>query len=54
MEWDGWGVWGSRCKLSHLEWISNGILLYGTENHIQSLGIDYDGKTQHWKSSVPY
>jgi len=29
----------SRCKLLHLEWISNEVLLY---NHIQSLGIDHD------------
>ena len=36
----------SRCKLLHLEWISNGndVLLYSTGNYIQSLGIDHDGK----------
>ena len=34
----------SRCKLSHLEWISNEVLLYNTGNYIQSLGIDCDGK----------
>ena len=27
----------SRCKLWHLEWISNEVLLYGTGNYIQSL-----------------
>ena len=37
----GWGGSGtdqefgfSRCKLLHLEWISNEILLYSTENYI--------------------
>ena len=32
----------SRCKLFHLEWISNEVLLYSTGNYIQSLGIDHD------------
>ena len=31
MDWE-FGV--SRCKLLHLEWISNEILLYSTRNHI--------------------
>ena len=39
MEWE-FGV--SRCKLLHLEWISNEILLHSTGNYIQSLGIDHD------------
>ena len=34
----------SRCKLFHLEWISNEVLLYSTGNSIQSLGIDHDGR----------
>ena len=33
-----------RCKLFHLEWISNEVLLYSTGNYIQSLGIEYDGR----------
>ena len=33
-----------RGKLLHLEWISNEILLYRTVNHIQSPGIDNDGR----------
>ena len=33
-----------RCKLSHLEWIGNEILLDSTGNYIQSLGIEYDGR----------
>ena len=35
MDWE-FGV--SRCKLLYLEWISNGVLLYSTENHIQNMG----------------
>ena len=34
----------SRCKLFHLEWINNEVLLYSTGNYIQSLGIDHDGR----------
>ena len=40
LDWE-FGV--GRCKLLHLELISNEVLLYSTENYIQSLGIDYDG-----------
>ena len=32
-----WEFEVSRCKLLHLEWISNGVLLYSTGNYIQSL-----------------
>ena len=28
-----------RCKLFHLEWMGNEVLLYSTENYSQSLGI---------------
>ena len=31
-----------RCKLFHLKWISNEVLLHSTGNYIQSLGIDHD------------
>ena len=41
MNWE-FGV--SRCKLLHLEWISNEFLLYSTGNYIRSLGIDHDGR----------
>ena len=34
----GFGV--SRCKLLHLEWISNEILLYSTGNYIQPVVIN--------------
>ena len=32
----------SRCKLLHLDWISNKVLLYSTGNHIQSLVIEHN------------
>ena len=41
MDWE-FGI--SRCKLLHLEWINNKVLLYGTGNYIQSPGTDHDGK----------
>ena len=41
MDWE-FGV--SRCKLLHLEWISNEVLLYSTGNYIWFLGIDHGGK----------
>ena len=31
-----------RCKLLHLEWMSNETLLYSTGNYIQSLGIEHE------------
>ena len=43
-EWDELGVWVSRCKLLHLEWISNEVPLYSTGNYIQSLVIVHDGR----------
>ena len=46
--WGGSGMKGEfsvgRGKLLHLEWISNVALLYSTGNHIQSLGIEHDGR----------
>ena len=41
MDWE-FGV--SRCKLLHLEWINNKVLLYSTGNYIQSPGINHNGK----------
>ena len=32
-----------RCKVLHLEWISSGVLLYSTENYVQSLGLEHSG-----------
>ena len=44
----GSGMYGEfglgRCKLLHLECISNEVLLDNIGNAIQSLGIEYDGK----------
>ena len=39
-----WEFVVSRCKLSHLLWISNEILLYSTGNYIQSLVMEYNGR----------
>ena len=33
-----------RCKLLHLVWISNEVLLYSTGKYIQSLGTEHDGR----------
>ena len=33
-----------RCKLLHLEWIRNEVLLYSIGNYIQSLGRECDGR----------
>ena len=38
-----WKFGGNRCKLLHLECISNEILLYSTGNYIYSLVIEHDG-----------
>ena len=44
--WSGmdWKFGVSKCKLLHLEWISNEVLLYSTGNYIQSPGIEHDGR----------
>ena len=41
MNWES-GV--NRCKLLHLEWINNKVLLYSTGNHIQYSEINHNGK----------
>jgi len=41
-KWNAWGTGVGRCKLLHLEWISNEVLLYSTGNYIQSLGTEHD------------
>ena len=40
----GWEFGVGRCKLLHLEWINNKVLLYSTGNYIQSPGINHNGK----------
>ena len=42
--WEGVEFGVSRCKLFHLEWIGNEVLLYSAGNSIQSPGIDHDEK----------
>ena len=39
----GWEFGVSRCKVLHLEWISNEVLLYSTEKCVQSLEIELGG-----------
>ena len=55
------GKWGDRgmdrefavgrCKLLHLEWINNKVLLYSTGNYIQSPGINHNRK-EHEKECM--
>ena len=33
-----------RCKLLHLEWINNKVLMYGTGSYVQYPGINHNGK----------
>ena len=37
-----WDLGVSRCKLFHLEWLSNEVLLYSTGNYILSLVTDHE------------
>ena len=41
MDWE-FGV--GRCKLLHLEWLNNKVLLYSTGNYIQYPVINHNGK----------
>ena len=34
----------NRCRLLHLESISNGVLLYRIGNYVQSLGVEHGGR----------
>ena len=52
-ERNGWGVWVGRCKLLHLEWISNEFLLYSTQGTI-SLGIEHEGRFYEKKNAYIY
>ena len=42
MDWE-FGV-SRTCKLLHIKWINNEVLLYCKGNCIQSPGIDHNGK----------
>lgn len=33
-----------KCKLLYLEWISKEVQLYSTEDYVQSLGVDHEGR----------
>ena len=44
-EWDGKEFGVGICKLLHLEWIRNEVLLYSRGNYFQSLGIDHEGRS---------
>ena len=49
MEWE-FGV--GRCKLLHLEWISNKVLLYSTGNYIHYTVINRNGE-EYQEKDVP-
>ena len=38
-----WEVRVNKCKLLHLDWISNEILLYSIGNYIRALVMEHDG-----------
>ena len=41
MDWE-FGI--SRCKLLHIGWVNNKVLLYSIGNYIQCTGINHNGK----------
>ena len=41
---EDWEFGVSRCKLLHIGWVNNKILLYSTGNYIQYLLINHNGK----------
>ena len=41
-----------RCRLLHLEWISNEVLLHSTGNYVQSLRLDHDGREYEKKMYI--
>ena len=46
-----WELGVGRCKLLHLERISDEVLLYSTVYYIQFLGVEHDGR-QYEKTNV--
>ena len=46
-----WKFETGRCKLFHVEWINKKVLLYSTENYIQSPRINYNRK-EYLKKNV--
>ena len=47
-----WEVGVSRCKLLHVEWIDDGVLLCNTENNFQCPVMDHNGKEYLRKGNV--
>ena len=48
-----WEFGVSRCKLFHLEWISNEVLLYSTAQHSELyliIVMEYDGRNYEKKN----
>ena len=45
-----WEFRVGRCKLLHLEWINNKVLLYSTGNYIEYPVINHNGKKYFKKS----
>ena len=43
-----------RCKLLHLGWISNKVLLHSTGDYAQSLGLKHDGREYEKKRLYVY
>ena len=43
--WMNWELGISRCKLLHIKWINNKVLLYSTGNYIQYPLINHNGGT---------
>ena len=39
-----WEFEVSRCKLLHIEWMDDKVLLYSPGNYIQCPGINHNGK----------
>ena len=39
-----WEFQVSKCKLLHIKWINNKVLMYSTRNYIQYPGINHNGK----------
>ena len=42
----------ARCKLLHLEWINNEVLLHSTENYVQSHELEHDGRWYEKKDCI--
>ena len=45
-----WECGISRCRLLHIGWINNKVLLYSTGNYIQYLMINHNGKEYEKKN----